>query len=75
LPNALQKNIADPHTRLLARRVVALARKVGVDVVAERVETRGQLEYLRSIGCDRAQGFVYTRPVPGALVSKFLRFS
>ncbi len=36
---------------------------MGMDVVAEGVETLDQLEWLRSIGCEYAQGFYFSRPV------------
>jgi diguanylate cyclase (GGDEF)-like protein/PAS domain S-box-containing protein len=44
--------------------VMALARSLGVSVVAEGVETSEQLERLRALGCDRVQGFVIARPAP-----------
>jgi predicted signal transduction protein with EAL and GGDEF domain len=52
--------------------VVSLARELGVDAVAEGVETEQELEKLRSIGCELAQGFRFARPmnpdaVPGVL--------
>jgi EAL domain-containing protein (putative c-di-GMP-specific phosphodiesterase class I) len=48
--------------------IVHLAHAVGVLAVAEGVETVEQLELLRRIGCDRAQGFLWTRPLPAAEV-------
>jgi diguanylate cyclase (GGDEF)-like protein len=48
--------------------VLDLAHAVGLDVVAEGVETREQLELLRGIGCDHAQGYYLARPaLPAAL--------
>ena len=62
---------ADPRDRALVMAVVALARNLGVEVVAEGVETREQLEVLRSFSsqplnmfrCDKVQGFLFSRPV------------
>jgi diguanylate cyclase (GGDEF)-like protein len=48
----------------IARAVVTLGQSLGLGVVAEGVETEAQLEYLREIECDEAQGFFYSRPVP-----------
>jgi len=44
--------------------VVALARGLGVAVVAEGVETYAQLDAVRRAGCDAVQGFLLARPVP-----------
>jgi EAL domain-containing protein (putative c-di-GMP-specific phosphodiesterase class I)/ActR/RegA family two-component response regulator len=52
--------------RLLVDSTVALAHRLGLRTVAEGVETQAQLEYLRQIGCDMAQGFLFARPMPMA---------
>ena len=44
--------------------VVRMAKWLGVRVIAEGVETREQADFLRSIGCDCMQGFLYSRPLP-----------
>ena len=44
--------------------VVDLAHALGLDVVAEGVETERQLAILRQLGCDHAQGYLFSRPVP-----------
>ncbi len=44
--------------------IIALARKLGLRVVAEGVESREQLALLRELGCDSAQGYLISPPVP-----------
>ncbi len=49
--------------------VVNLAHTLGLDVVAEGVETERQLGILREMGCDYAQGYLFSRPVPASDLS------
>ncbi len=52
------------HARTLVRTIVTLAHSMGIQVVAEGVETIDQLEFLRSVECDRGQGYLIARPMP-----------
>jgi EAL domain-containing protein (putative c-di-GMP-specific phosphodiesterase class I) len=65
----------DGSARALAivRSVVELAHAVGLHVVAEGVENSDQDRTLVAMGCDRAQGFLYSRPVPPQSVQRMLR--
>ena len=47
----------------MVRAITAIAHNMGMDVVAEGVETIEQLDLLRAIGCEYAQGFYFSRPV------------
>ena len=49
--------------------VVELAKSLGLTVVAEGVETEEQAMRLRELGCQRAQGFYFARPLPPAEVA------
>jgi EAL domain-containing protein (putative c-di-GMP-specific phosphodiesterase class I) len=53
----------DPKSRALFESVVAIGRALGLDVVAEGVETPAQLGALRGAGCGFAQGFLLARPM------------
>jgi EAL domain-containing protein (putative c-di-GMP-specific phosphodiesterase class I) len=44
--------------------IVAMARGLRLDLIAEGVETRTQMRYLKSQGCTEVQGFIFSRPVP-----------
>ncbi len=54
----------EPLNRAITTAIIGLARGVGMEVVAEGVETDEQLEYLRLQGCDTLQGFLLSRPLP-----------
>ena len=54
----------DPEQALILRAIVDLAHALGLDTIAEGVETDDQLSQLRGLGCDRAQGFLFGSPVP-----------
>ena len=53
--------------------VVGIAHGLDMRVLAEGVETTGQLDHLKALGCDLAQGHLFSRPLPGAEATKFLR--
>lgn len=54
------------------RTIVSLAKSLRVDVVAEGVEEPAQLQFLRTVGCDIGQGYLYSRPLPSEEVERFV---
>ncbi|WP_321528765.1 EAL domain-containing protein [Sedimenticola selenatireducens] len=54
----------DPTDREIATAVITMARALNLKVVAEGVETEEQAAILRTMGCDIAQGYLYSRPLP-----------
>ena len=49
---------------MVVRHVVDMCKDMRIKSVAEGVETAAQLEILRSIGCDYAQGYLFDKPIP-----------
>lgn len=49
-----------------------MSRALGIAVVAEGVETQAQLRHLRELGCERAQGYLWSRPLPAEQMTKLL---
>lgn len=68
------KNIdTDSDDAAIAAATIALAHKLGKEVIAEGVETESQLSFLRGQKCDIVQGFFFSRPLPAAEATGFLR--
>ncbi len=63
----------DPDDKELINAAVALAHGLNLKVVAEGVETEEQFEYLESIGCDYAQGYLFSKPLLIEQFAKLLR--
>ena len=56
----------------IVRTVVSLAENMGMDVVAEGVETLSQLSQLRKLKCQYGQGYLFSRPVDAASVTSWI---
>jgi len=57
----------------IVRAILSLGHSLGLDVVAEGVETQEQFDYLRQLGCDKAQGYLVARPMSSVDCEAFLR--
>jgi len=62
----------DSEDAVIVGAMVSLARALGLSVVAEGVETAGQMRVLEKLGCDLMQGFLFARPVPAGMVPSLL---
>ena len=65
--------IADPDAAALARSIISMAHELRLSVIAEGVETEGQLGYLVRHDCDEIQGYFLSRPIPPDEFSQLLR--
>ena len=59
----------------IIKSVISMANRLGIDTLAEGVETEEQSNFLKKEGCDRQQGFLYDRPVPLESMMKNYRIS
>ena len=59
--------------RVIVQAVVQLIKGVGCEVVAEAVETAGQVDILRAMGCDTIQGYIFAEPMFEAAVPRLGR--
>ncbi len=57
----------------VVRAILGIGRSVGLSVVAEGVETRSQAELLHQLGCNTAQGYFYSRPLPESDLLSYLQ--
>jgi diguanylate cyclase (GGDEF)-like protein len=65
IDRAFVQGVADnPNDRSLVRTIIAMGRSLGLDMVAEGVESVHQLQVLSDLGCTKAQGFLISHPVP-----------
>ena len=62
----------EDHGAEMVRAIVALAHTLGMDLVAEGVETAGQLAGLRALGCEYAQGYYFSAPVDAAAAAALI---
>ncbi|HHT9119120.1 MAG TPA: two-component system response regulator [Candidatus Hypogeohydataceae bacterium YC41] len=56
----------------IVRTIVAMAHSIGLETVAEGVETEEQMEFLRLLGCEKAQGYLFSPPVPAEEATRLL---
>ena len=54
----------DYRNAAVVRAAIRLANELGLEVIAEGVETEAQVRFLMGAGCEQAQGYYFSRPVP-----------
>ena len=69
----VQKITDDRQDAAIVRSIIVMAHNLGLEVIAEGVETPAQAALLRAEGCEEVQGFLYAKPLPVADFEDFLR--
>lgn len=62
--------IDDPNDAAIVSTIMAIGKHLGLRAVAEGVETEAQAEFLRELGCECQQGYLYSRPLPAGDFAK-----
>lgn len=66
-------DIDDPDSDAIVNAIIGLAHSLRLEAIAEGVETRHQLDFLRKAGCEAIQGFLFCRPISGTDCAAWLR--
>jgi EAL domain-containing protein (putative c-di-GMP-specific phosphodiesterase class I) len=66
---------ADRTGKSIVQAIVALAHSLDMGVIAEGVETESQLQFLKQVGCDYAQGYFFAKPLVASDIAGFVRKS
>ena len=68
--------LVDPATKIVMESIIQMVHRLGYETIAEGIETREQVEYLKHIGCDVIQGFLLGKPLDSyeieALIEGFM---
>lgn len=68
----LKDLLTDVRAKALYTAIAAMAKSLGLQVVAEGVETQEQLDFVRQVQCDEVQGYLISEPIPGNDATKLL---
>jgi diguanylate cyclase (GGDEF)-like protein/PAS domain S-box-containing protein len=62
----------DPENAEIVKVIITLAHNLGLEAIAEGVETQSQLRQLKTLGCDFAQGYLLAKPLPPAKIEHLI---
>ncbi len=68
----VRKMLSDKHSRYIVETIIYLSKKLNMKSIAEGVETEGQFELLKELGCDYIQGFLLSQPLEETKFEKLL---
>jgi diguanylate cyclase (GGDEF)-like protein/PAS domain S-box-containing protein len=63
----------DPEDKAIVSAIISMSKSLGLQTIAEGVETIEQLTYLRAQGCDEVQGFYYSKAMPADQLEQYFR--
>ncbi|HEY3301238.1 MAG TPA: EAL domain-containing protein [Methylophilaceae bacterium] len=63
----------DPEDKAIVSAIISMSRSLGLQTIAEGVETAEQLSYLRSQGCDEVQGYFFSRPMSSEKIEEYFK--
>ena len=69
----IQDILVNKNSEAITMAIIAMARSLGLEVVAEGVEKEEQLAFLKSKFCDEVQGFLFSKPLPVEELTSFLK--
>jgi EAL domain-containing protein (putative c-di-GMP-specific phosphodiesterase class I)/FixJ family two-component response regulator len=69
----VQEMSGNDRDRIMVHKTIEMGHELGMQVLGEGVETQEQLDLLREKGCDRAQGYLFSRPLPPAELVSWLK--
>jgi len=74
LDRSFTSKIYSSHkSRIITESIIALAHELGLEVVAEGIEDKQTIEYLAKFGCERGQGYYYSKPINSEDITIFTR--
>ncbi|MDP5211755.1 EAL domain-containing protein [Pseudoalteromonas tunicata] len=73
IDRAFIKDIPNEDAEAIAELIIALGKKMKLHTIAEGIETQAQADYLIKAGCEEAQGFMYSKPLPSRELVQFLQ--
>lgn len=64
--------LTDVNTKIITESIIYMVKRLGYETIAEGVETEGQFQYLKELGCDIIQGYYLGRPMPAEEIEDLL---